>query len=69
MLSKEEIKQRLNRTIEEIKDLEKDKNNEFQNYDITTLSLRITAKVYAEVLGKQYSISENKLLKITENES
>ena len=68
MLSKEEIKQRLNRTIEEIKDLEKDKNNEYQNYDITTLNLRITAKVYAEVLGKQYSMSENKLLKITEHE-
>ena len=66
MLSKEEIKQRLNRTIEEIKDLEKDKNNEFQNYDITTLSLRITAKVYAEVLGKQYSMSENKIIKIAE---
>ncbi len=68
MLSKEEIKQRLNRTIEEIKDLEKDKNNEYQNYDITTLNLRITAKVYAEVLGKQYSMIENKLLKVTENE-
>lgn len=68
MLSKEEIKQRLNRTIEEIKDLEKDKNNEFQNYDITTLNLRITAKVYAEVLGKQYSMSENKIIKVSENE-
>lgn len=66
MLSKEEIKQRLNRTIEEIKDLEKDKNNEYQNYDITTLNLRITAKVYAEVLGKQYSMSENKIIKVTE---
>jgi len=68
MLGKEEIKQRLNRTIEEINDLEKDKDNEFQNYEITTLSLRIAAKVYAEILGKQYSISENKLLKISENE-
>ena len=68
MLSKEEIKQRLNRTIEEIKDLEKDKNNEFQNYDITSLCLKRDAKIYAEVLGKQYSMSENKLLKITENE-
>lgn len=66
MLSKEEIKQRLNRTIEEIKDLEKDKNNEFQNYEVMNLNLRITAKIYAEVLGKQYSIAENKLLKITE---
>ena len=68
MLSKEEIKQRLNRTMEEINDLEKDKSNEFQNYNITTLNLRITAKVYAEILGKQYSISENKLLKVSENE-
>ena len=68
MLTKEEIKQRLNRTIEEISDLEKDKENEFQNYDIATLNLRITAKVYAEILGKQYSMSENKLLKISENE-
>jgi len=68
MLSKEEIKQGLNRTIEEINDLEKDKDNEFQNYDITTLNLRITAKVYAEILGKQYSVSENKLLKVSEYE-
>jgi len=68
MLGKEEIKQRLNRTIEEINDLEKDKDNEFQNYDITTLNLRIIAKVYAEILGKQYSVSENKLLKVSEYE-
>lgn len=68
MLSKEEIKQRLNRTIEEIKDLEKDKNNEFQNYEITSLMLKRDAKIYAEVLGKQYSMSENKLLKFSENE-
>lgn len=68
MLTKEEIKQRLNRTIEEINDLEKDKDNEFQNYEITSLSLRIAAKVYAEILGKQYSMTENKLLKISEYE-
>ena len=68
MLSKEEIKQRLNRTIEEIKDLEKDKNNEFQNYDVTMLCLKRDAKIYAEVLGKQYSIIENKIIKVSENE-
>ncbi len=67
MLIKKEIEQRLKRTIEEINDLEKDKDNEFQNYKITSLTLRVTAKVYADVLQKQYSMSENKILKITED--
>jgi hypothetical protein len=66
MLTKEEIEQRLNRTIEEINDLENDKDNEFQNYFMSTLNLRLAAQIYAEILMKQYSISENKLLKVSE---
>lgn len=68
MLSKAELKQRLNSTIEKINQLNKDKDNEFQNYDISLLNLQIEAKVYANVLELQYNIATNKILKISENE-
>ena len=68
MLSKAELKQRLNSTIEKINQLNKDKDNEFQNYDISLLNLQIEAKVYANILELQYNIATNKILKISENE-
>lgn len=68
MLSKQELKQRLNSTIEKINQLNKDKDNEFQNYDVSLLNLQIEAKVYANVLELQYNMATNKILKISENE-
>lgn len=68
MLLKQELKQRLNSTIEKINQLNKDKDNEFQNYDISLLNLQIEAKVYANVLELQYNMATNKILKISENE-
>lgn len=68
MLLEEELRQRLNSTVENIKQLNKDKKNEFQNYDISLLNLQIEAKVYANVLELQYNMATNKILKISENE-
>lgn len=68
MLLEQELRQRLNSTVETIKQLNKDKKNEFQNYDISLLNLQIEAKVYANVLELQYNMATNKILKITENE-
>ena len=68
MLLKPELKQRLNSIIEKINQLNKDKDNEFQNYDISLLNLQIEAKVYANILELQYNIATNKILKISENE-
>lgn len=66
MLGKAEIRQKLNSTIENINQLNKDKDNEYQNYDISLLNFQIEAKVYAHVLELQYNMVTNKVLKITE---
>ena len=66
MLEKAEVKQRLNSIIEQINQLNKDKDNEYQNYDISLLNLQIEAKVYANVLKLQYNMVTNKILKVSE---